>query len=129
MSIDDVLSEISQEQGIGITDPIDIDKVSDAELEKLGDSVMEAMIGNPVMHDQMDIKLGYNYLSGYPDSMMHLMSGEMMNNYQGGMMGSYQVGKLSNFNQGNNMTGSFGWGICFWIYVFHFPHFECLSTY
>lgn len=125
MSIDDVLSEIRQEQGIGITDPIDVDKVSDAELEKLGDSVMEAMIGNSAMHDQMDIrlggdgsasltafhiKLGYNYLSGYPDGMMNLMSGGMMNNYQGGMMGSYQVGKLSNFNQGNNMMGTFGWG-------------------
>lgn len=122
MSIDSVLSEIWQEQGIGSSDPIDVDKVSNAELEKLGDSVMEAMIGNSAMHDQMDIrlggdgsasltafhiKLGYNYLSGYPD----------------GMMGSYQVGKLSNFNQDNNMMGTFGWGDLFLDLCFSFPSF------
>lgn len=115
-SIDAVLSEIRQEQGITSTDTIDVDKVSAAKLEELGDSVMEVMIGNSAMHEQMDArlggegsasltafhkKLGYNYLSGYPNGMMNLMSGGMMNTYQGGMMGY--------FNQGS-MMGSFGWG-------------------
>lgn len=132
-SVADVLSEIRQEQGIGSTDPIDVDKVSDAKLEELGDSVMEAIIGSSAMHDQMDInlggdgsatltafhiKLGYNYLSGYPVGMMNLMSGGMMNNYQGGMMnngkvgmmGSYQVGKLSAFDQNSSPMDTIGWG-------------------
>lgn len=115
-SIDTVLSEIRQEQGISSTDTIDVDKVSAAKLEELCDSVMEVMIGNSAMHEQMDarlggegsaslssfhIKLGYNYLSGYPNGMMNLMSGRMMSTYQGGMM--------RYFNQGS-MMGSFGWG-------------------
>lgn len=115
-SIDVVLSEIRQEQGIKGTDTINVDKVSAAKLEELGDSVMEVMIGNSAMHEQMDErlggegsasltafhkKLGYNYLSGYPNGMMNLMSGGMMSTYQGGMMGY--------FNQGG-MMGSFGWG-------------------
>jgi len=115
-SIDTVLSEIRQEQGISSTDTIDVDKVSAAKLEELGDSVMEVMIGNSAMHEQMDArlggegsasltafhkKLGYNYLSGYPNGMMNLMSGGMMSTYQSGMMGY--------FNQGS-MMGSFGWG-------------------
>jgi hypothetical protein len=115
-SIDVVLSEIRQEQGINNTDTINVDKVSAAKLEELGDSVMEVMIGNSAMHEQMDTrlggdgsasltafhkKLGYNYLSGYPNGMMNLMSGGMMSTYQGGMMGY--------FNQGS-MMGSFGWG-------------------
>ena len=115
-SIDVVMSEIRQEQGIKSTDTINVDKVSAAKLEELGDSVMEVMIGNSAMHEQMDtrlggdgsasltafhIKLGFNYLSGYPNGMMNLMSGGMMSRYQGGMMGY--------FNNGS-MMGSFGWG-------------------
>ena len=115
-SIDTVLSEIRQEQGINSTDIIDVDKVSAAKLEELGDSVMEVMIGNSAIHEQMDARLGgegsasltafhkrlgYNYLSGYPNGMMNLMSGGMMNTYQGGMMGYFSQG---------SMMGSFGWG-------------------
>lgn len=107
-SIDVILSEIRQEQGISSTDTIDVDMVSADKLEELGDSVMEVMIGNSEIHEQMDERLGgegstsltafhkrlgYNYLSGYPNG--------MMNTYQGGMMGY--------FNQGS-MMGSFGWG-------------------
>lgn len=114
--IDTILSEIRQEQGISSTDKINVDKVSPAKLEELGDSVMEAMIGNTQMHDQMDInlggdgsasltafheKLGFNYLSGYPIGMMNLMTGGMMNRYQGGMMGSFYRGNMMNY---------FGWG-------------------
>ena len=115
-SVDVVLSEIRQEQGIKSTDTINVDKVSAAKLEELGDSVMEVMIGNTAMHDQMDTrlggdgsaslaafhkKLGFNYLSGYPNGMMNLMSGGMMSTYQGGMMGYFDSG---------SMMGSFGWG-------------------
>lgn len=124
MSIDTVLAEIRQEQGIGATDTINVDKVSAAKLEELGDSVMELMIGNAAMHEQMDTrlggdgsatltafhkKLGYNYLSGYPDGMMNLMSGGMMSTYQGGMMGYFAPG---------GVMSSFGWGGLIFCFLF-----------
>lgn len=120
-SIDDILSEIRQEQGISGTDTIDADKVSADKLEELGDSVMDVMISNSEMHEQMDERLGgegstsltafhkrlgYNYLSGYPNGMMNLMSGGMMNTDQGGMMGY--------FNQGGMMGNRWDYG---WILI------------
>lgn len=116
MDIGDVLAEIRQEQGIDTTDTIDVKKVSAGELEKLGDAVMELMIGNNALHEQMDerlggdgsanltafhTRLGYNYLSGYPNGMMNLMTGGMMGFFGGGMMGYFGAG---------GMMGSFGWG-------------------
>ena len=116
MNISDVLAEIRQEQGIGTTDTIDVKKVSAGELEKLGDAVMELMVGNNALHEQMDVqlggdgsanltafhtRLGYNYLSGYPNGMLNLMTGGMMGVYSGGMMGYFGAG---------GMMGSFGWG-------------------
>jgi uncharacterized membrane protein len=92
-SIEAVLSEIRVEQGIGTSDRIDPDKVSQAKLEELGDSVMEAMIGNSEMHDRMDIRLGgdgsaslkayhvnlgLNYLLDYPNGIVNMMGGGMM---------------------------------------------------
>ncbi|MHB1455216.1 MAG: SHOCT domain-containing protein [Saccharofermentanales bacterium] len=125
-SIDTVMSEIRTEQGVQENDEIDIDKVSQPMLEELGDSVMEATIGNNAMHEQMDIRiggegsaeltafhirLGYNYLNGYPIGMMSLMSSGMMgrngivDNSRGyrGMMGN-------NYSGNGGMMGNFGWG-------------------
>lgn len=116
MDIGDVLDEIRQEQGIITTDTIDVKKVSAGELEKLGDAVMELMVGNSALHEQMDerlggegsanltafhTRLGYNYLSGYPNGMLNLMTGGMMGFFGGGMMGYFGAG---------GMMGSFGWG-------------------
>ena len=99
-SIDTVMSEIRVGQGVKSNDKINPDKVSQPKLQELGDSVMQAMIGNTAIHDQMDLKLGgdgsasltamhtkigYNYLVGYPNGMMTLMSA--------GMMGSKWYGK------------------------------------
>ncbi|MBK5243665.1 MAG: hypothetical protein JJE18_01330 [Eubacteriaceae bacterium] len=56
-SVNTILAEIRVEQGIGGSDKIDVNKVSQAQLEALGDSVMEEMIGNTAMHDQMDLRL------------------------------------------------------------------------
>lgn len=123
-SVDTILAEIQQEQGVQSPEEIVADKVSQAKLEELGDSVMEAMIGNSERHDQMDIrlggdgsasltafhiKLGYNYLVGYPNGMMTLMTSGMMglsndNSYDwGGMMGN-------DYNNGyGGMMGYLGW--------------------
>lgn len=114
-SIDAVLSEIRQEQGLTQDQKIDANKVSPQKLEELGDSVMEAMIGNSERHELMDQMMGgegsdslrvmheamgYRYLSGVPFRGMYGMMGGpygsarrggfMMNNGYGyGMMGSY----------------------------------------
>lgn len=126
-SVDTILTEIQQEQGVQSPEQIDANKVSQAKLEELGDSVMEAMIGNTARHDQMDIKLGgdgsaslktfhtklgYNYLVGYPNGMMTLMTtgtlgstGEKGNSDNwSGMMGN------NNYNGNIGMMGYLGWG-------------------
>lgn len=125
-SIDAVLTEIKADQGVQDNDKIDIEKVSQDQLEELGDSVMEAIIGNTAMHEQMDnriggdgsaaltafhIKLGYNYFAGYPIGMRSLMSSGMMrpngvvrnNGGFRGMMGN------NNFWGNNGMMGNYGW--------------------
>jgi len=126
-SVDTILIEIQKEQGVQSSDKINPDKVSQAKLEELGDSVMEVMIGNKTLHDQMDTRLGgdgsasltafhtrlgYNYLVGYPNGMMTLMTSGMMGVNgtvngtvgRGGMMGN------SNYAGYGGMMGYLGWG-------------------
>lgn len=100
-SIEAVMSEIRTEQGVVSNDQINPDSVSQAKLEELGDSVMEAMIGNSEIHEQMDermggegsasltamhVRMGYNYLADYPYGMMG--PGNPNSNW-GRMMGNY----------------------------------------
>ena len=109
-SIDAVLSEIRTEQGIQTNDQINPDSVSQAKLEELGDAVMEAMIGDSAVHEQMDakmggegsasltamhVRMGYNYLTGYPYGMMGT-NNQMNSNgfYNGGMMGYFGWGGM-----------------------------------
>ena len=125
-SVDTILTEIQQEQNVTSADLINPDKVSQAKLEELGDSVMEAMIGNTKTHDQMDMRLGgdgsasltafhtrlgYNYLVGYPNGMMSLMTSGMMGS-NGSGDGTYDWnGMMGNNNfRSNGMMGSIGWG-------------------
>ncbi len=98
-SIEAVMSEIRIEQGVSSNEEIDPKTVSKEKLEDLGDSVMEAMIGNSEIHEQMDERMGgegsdslramhermgYNYLTGYPYGMMGPGYSRL-----GGMMGYY----------------------------------------
>jgi hypothetical protein len=77
-SVNVILSEIRLEQGIKENEKIDPDKVTREKLEELGDSVMEANIGNSEMHKKvhqehggegsdtlkaLHIKIGYKYLN------------------------------------------------------------------
>ncbi|WP_414151261.1 hypothetical protein ACIZ62_04030 [Acetobacterium carbinolicum] len=112
-SPDVILSEIMGEQGINDPTQIDPGKVSQDKLEELGDSAMEAMIGNTAMHEQMDTRLGgegseslrafhinlaVNYLTDYPNGMMNLMSGGMMaNSYSSTNSGWYGNGMMNSF--------------------------------
>jgi len=114
-NIDTIMSEIRLEQGVKSNDKIIPNKVGASKLEALGDSVMQAMIDNTAVHDQMDVKLGgdgsasltamhtkigYNYLVGYPNGMMTLMSA--------GMMGTNGIANAS-YGLGG-MMGYLGWG-------------------
>ena len=130
-SIDTIMSEIKLEQGVKSSDKINPNKVGASKLEALGDSVMQAMINNTAIHDQMDIKLGgdgsasltamhtkigYNYLVGYPNGMMTLMSAGMMgtngtanaSSGSSGMMGTNGIANPS-YGSGGKM-GYLGWG-------------------
>ena len=130
-SIDTNMSEIRLEQGVKSNDKINPDKVSPPKLEALGDSVMQAMIGNTAIHDQMDVKLGgdgsasltamhtkigYNYLVGYPNGMMTLMSAGMMGangttNASSGSSGMMGTNGIANASYGSGgMMGYLGWG-------------------
>ena len=108
-SVADIITKIEQTQGVTTLQAIDVSKVGADQLAELGDSVMEEVIGNTVMHEQMDARLGgdgsssladyhrqlaQQYLAGYPINRISLMSFGMMNNnyyqYEGGrnnMMG------------------------------------------
>ena len=122
-SIDAILTDIQQEQGIKDTTKIDPGKVSGKLLEELGDSAMEIMAGSSARHELMDKmmggegsaslalfhqRLGYQYLSGAGLGLMGMMGTGMMGypflgrnrNLGGYMMGGY----------GPGMMGWFGWG-------------------
>jgi len=57
-STDNILSDIRREQGLKDTDKINPDKVNPQLLEKLGDTVMEKMIGNHDRYKKIDQIMG-----------------------------------------------------------------------
>ncbi len=135
-SIEAVMNEIRQEQGLKTNETINVNKVSPAKLEELGDSVMEAMIGNHALHEQMDRmmggegsasltalhqRIGYNYLAGYPLGMMGLMGGGMLGypfNTANAGRGGYMMGGYGYGGYGPGMMGWFGWGGMFMGLIF-----------
>jgi putative membrane protein len=123
-SVDSILSEIMQVQDVSNIDSIDISKVTLSQLEELGDSVMEKVVGSTATHERLDnalggegsssltnihIRVGYNYLAGIPITMMTFMGvGGMMT--FGGMMGGNGYFPLNgNYYNGYGMMGNFGW--------------------
>jgi hypothetical protein len=104
-SVEEVLEEIRQAQGLDPGDRIDPSLVSEHMLEELGEAVMSLMHPDPRDHETMDEMMGgegseslaamhramgYRYLSGYggsraPWGRMGPGSGGMM---MGGMMGA-----------------------------------------
>lgn len=92
-TIETIMSEIRQEQAVVKDQDIDVSKVSVDALEKLGDAVMEKIIGNSSMHERMDINLGgegsdnltavhtrigMDYLLGRPINFRDIIGGGMM---------------------------------------------------
>lgn len=87
-SVDAIVSEIRTDLGITTNDAIDVTLVDQILLEELGDSVMEAYIGDSEQHEALDeyyggddsenltnlhIQIGEDYLNGYPITMMTFM--------------------------------------------------------
>ena len=134
-SIEEVIVEIRTDLGITETDVIDLSLVKIELIEELGDSVMEAYIGNSIMHEQMDeyyggddsetlsnlhIQIGQDYLNGYPITMMSFMYFDNTNSNDtnrsfGGMMGrnngygyNGMMGTYDNSNYGNQSNSGFG---------------------
>ncbi len=57
-SIEEAISEILVQQGISTVSQIDCTKVSGAQFEELGDSIMDKVVGNHELHEQMDAMMG-----------------------------------------------------------------------
>lgn len=108
-SIDLIITDIREDLNIGANDAINVEEVKIELLEELGDSVMEAYIGDSERHEEIDnyyggddsetlselhIQLGKDYLKGYPITMMSFMpfrwnevNGSYSGYYRHGMMG------------------------------------------
>ena len=98
--LDLILEEIRAEQGLGPEEAIDPRKVSNEELEELGEAVMSVMIPDAQQHELMDQmmggegsrslarmhrRMGYNYLAGGGFGMHGMFGGRR--GFRGGMMG------------------------------------------
>jgi len=57
--------------GINANEKINPDKVNEKNLEELGDSVMEVMIGNHAEHERMDQMMGGDGSPGLKLCMLH----------------------------------------------------------
>jgi len=86
-----MLQEIRESQEIGENERIDPDKVSDEQLEELGEAVMNIMHPDPKEHEWMD-----NMMGGEGSSTLSAMHKIMGYNYlkgsYGGMMGRGAIG-------------------------------------
>ena len=106
-SIDTVISDIRAELNIKTTDPINPEKVNNALLEQLGDSVMEAMIGNHDLHEQMDARMGGDGSATLTS--MHIRMGyEYLYRVLHGLNLDYGTAVNSNWI---NRMGYTGWGM------------------
>lgn len=98
--VSQVLTEIRRSQDISENSPIDPAKVSDEQLARLGEAVMEERLGNHEFHEWMDgmmggedspaldamhRRIGYGYLRG--------RRGGLMPGTTGGMMGRVRFGR------------------------------------
>jgi len=121
--LEEVLQEIRESQGIGEDEKIDCSKVTDEQLEELGEAFMSVMHPDPEEHELMDRMMGgegsptlssmhrmmgARYLGCYYRRMMPRMMGrEMMPGMMGGMM-SYPY-PCKTWRGGRGMMG-FGFG-------------------
>lgn len=105
-SIEVVLQEIRESQGISKNDRIDCQKVSDQQLEELGEAFMSVMHPDPEEHEIMDRMMGgegspmlstmhrimgARYLGCYGGTMGGMMGRNIMANYPYGRWGDHSA--------------------------------------
>jgi len=110
-TLQDVLSEIRQSQGIDKNQPIDCRKVTDKQFEELGDAFMGVMPPDTQEHEFMDRMMGGEGSSTL--SYIHRMMGaRYLGCYRVDMMGG-MMGYPSAFpawKGGRGMMGNYGYG-------------------
>lgn len=110
LTVEETLKSILKAQGISDVSKVDCQKISDENLEELGDAAMEKMLGSSEQHEIMDKMMG-----GEGSASLKAMHKNMGLRYLGcggsGMMNMMGMGNWSNFNNLKNynpMMGNFG---------------------
>jgi uncharacterized membrane protein len=133
-SIADVVSEISQSQSVSSQSELSCDAITDVQFEKLGDAVMQAMVGDDEAHEAMDnmmggegseslssmhIAMGQRYLGCAQDQFGTMgMMGGMMSMMGSGWQGGDGFMMNGSYGPWGMMSGSWGIGmLLFWIIV------------
>ncbi len=133
-SVDEILDEMLQSQGVSKIDQIDCEKITDNQFEELGEAVMSLMHSDEREHELMDQMMGGE---GSESLMtMHITMGEKYLGCNKGMMSlvgimpmMQMMGRGGNSVMGNMMNWS-NWGfgtswawlgwifmILFWVFV------------
>lgn len=116
-TVQSVLSDIRQSQGVDSNDKIDCDKITDQQFEQLGEAVMDVAHPNPKEHAFMDRMMGGDNSQSLA-AMHRLMGANYLGCYKGGTMGNFGFGGMMGgyyggqpYGPGGHMYGNNGWGM------------------